>query len=199
MNDWDVWLFPDHVPTEAPAGVAVATDLDGPALERLEAGGKVLLLVDPERVGTDVQIGFSPVFWNTVWTDGQAPHTLGLLCNPEHPALRSFPTEFHSNWQWWELVHGAAAMELEALPPELRPIVQPIDTWFRNKRLGLLFEAKVGEGKLMVCSMDLTSDLDKRPVARQMRYSVLQYMASGAFDPAVAVDVEALRSLWKRE
>ena len=199
VNDWDVWLFPDHVPTEAPAGVAVATDLDGPALERLEAGGKVLLLVDPERVDTDVQIGFSPVFWNTVWTDGQAPHTLGLLCNPEHPALRSFPTEFHSNWQWWELVHGAAAMELEALPPELRPIVQPIDTWFRNKRLGLLFEAKVGAGKLMVCSMDLTSDLDKRPVARQMRYSVLQYMASGAFDPAVAVDVEALRSLWKRE
>ena len=79
-------------------------------------------------------------------------------------------------------------MELEALPPQLRPIVQPIDTWFRNLRLGLLFEARVAGGKLMVCSMDLGTDLDQRPVARQMRYSLLRYMVSDEFSSTVTVD-----------
>lgn len=196
-NDWDVWLFPDRVPLEAPPDVTVARTLDEATLGRLKAGAKVLLLVDPARVKTRSQIGFSPVFWNTVWTDGQAPHTLGILCDPGHPALRHFPTEFHANWQWWELLRRAAAMELETMPPNLRPIVQPIDTWFRNLRLGLLFEAKVGAGKLMVCSIDLASDLDQRPAARQMHYSILQYMASGEFDPSVSVEPESLLALWE--
>lgn len=194
-NDWDVWLFPDSTPLEAPGGVLVTNSLDGAARKRLEAGGKVLWLIDPAEVKTEAQIGFSPVFWNTVWTENQAPHTLGILCDPGHPALRHFPTDYHADWQWWELLHGAAAMELEAMPPELRPIVQPIDTWFRNKRLGLLFEAKVGRGGLVVCSMDLSSNLEERPVARQMRYSLLEYMAGDAFAPEVAVEPERFQSL----
>ena len=32
------------------------------------------------------------------------PTTLGILCDPRHPALANFPTEFNSNWQWWYLV-----------------------------------------------------------------------------------------------
>ncbi len=196
-NDWDVWLFPDHLPTEAPAGVSVVQSLDETTLARLAAGEKVLLLVDPAKVKTRSQIGFSPVFWNTAWTENQAPHTLGILCDPDHPAFRHFPTDFHTNWQWWELLHNAAAMELEALPPQLRPIVQPIDTWFRNLRLGLLFEARVAGGKLMVCSMDLGTDLDQRPVARQMRYSLLRYMASDEFSPTVTVDPATLQTLWE--
>lgn len=195
VNDWDVWLFPDSVPLAVPPGVAVVRTYDQ-ALARLAAGERVLLLIDPSQVRTEAQIGFSPVFWNTVWTNGQAPHTLGILCDPGHPALRAFPTEFHTNLHWWELLHGAAAMVLEEMPPALRPIVQPIDTWFRNLRLGLLFEAKVGKGKIMVCSMNLSDRLNERPVARQLRYSLLQYMASDAFDPAVAVEPESLRALW---
>ena len=196
-NDWDVWLFPDQVPLEPPGEITVSHSLDEATVARLLAGGKVLLLVDPAAVKTRSQIGFSPVFWNTEWTGGQAPHTLGILCDPGHPALRHFPTDFHANWQWWELLHEAAAMELEAMPPELRPIVQPIDTWFRNLRLGLLLEARVGAGKLMVSSMDLSSDLERRPAARQMRYSLLRYMASDEFAPVVTVDPEHLKTLWE--
>ena len=127
---------------------------------------------------------------------GQAPHTLGLLCDPAHPALAAFPTERHSNWHWWEIVHGAAAMTLDHLPPALRPIVQPIDTWFENRRLGLVFEARVGAGRLIVCSADLTHALDQRVVARQLRHSLLAYLASDACQPAAAIDVAALRALF---
>ena len=74
-------------------------------------------------------------------------------------------------------------------------MVQPIDTWFENRRLGLLFEARVNGGKLVVCSMDLQSDLDRRIVARQMLHSLLGYMASDAFAPQVEVDAGAIRAL----
>jgi hypothetical protein len=213
-NDWDVWVFADHVDTTQPAGVHLCDALDEAALRALNAGDSVLLMLSPARVRTDSTIGFSGVFWNTSWTRrapsravannlrpgemasrGQAPHTLGILCSPEHSVFAHFPTEFHSNWQWWELIHGAAAMTMNALPPTLRPLVQPIDTWFDNHRLGLLFEARVAGGRLMVCSMDLESDLDQRIVARQFRHGLLRYMGGAAFEPAIEVTVDAINAL----
>ncbi|MBW2220777.1 MAG: hypothetical protein JRF40_15015, partial [Deltaproteobacteria bacterium] len=181
------------------SGVRIVENLDPEALKELGKGGKVLLLADPRDVKSDVKIGFSSIFWNTAWTGGQAPHTLGILCDPKHPVFKDFPTDYHSNWQWWELIHGSAAMILNDMPPELRPLVQPIDTWFDAKRLGLLFEAELNGGKLMVCSMDLRSDLDTRHVARQMRHSILQYMGSDTFSPKQGLTVEQAASLFRKQ
>lgn len=196
-NDWDLWVYPPRVDTAPPDDVLVTDQLDEAAVKRLHSGGKVMLLVSPKSVAGGVAIGFSSVFWNTAWTRNQPPHTLGILCDPKHPALARFPTEYHSNWQWWELLgkDSSGAMVLDGLPPALRPIVQPIDTWFDAHRLGLVFEARVAGGKLLVCSMDLTGHLDRRPVARQMRHSLLAYMAGEAFSPKVEVDVAAIRGL----
>ena len=196
-NDWDLWVFADRVDTGPPADVLVAEKLDEAAQARLKAGGRVLLLAPPASVNSKVAIGFSTVFWNTAWTHNQPPHTLGILCDPAHPVFACFPTESHSNWQWWELVHGSAAMVLDGMPPKLRPLVQPIDTWFEARRLGLLFEARVLGGKIVVSSMDLSKDLDRRAVARQMRHSVLQYMAGERFNPAVELAIEQVQALFK--
>ncbi len=158
-----------------------------PTAARLRDGGRVVLLVPPGRVRGDalgkVELGFSSIFWNTAWTSRQAPHTLGILFDPKHPALAAFPTEGHSNWQWWYLVSRAGAMILDGLPKELRPTVQVIDDWFTNRRLGLVFEARVGKGRLLVTSIDLERDLEANPVARQMRHSLLRYAASDRFAP----------------
>ena len=159
----------------------------------LGRGGRLLLLPDPHEVPTPVQMGFSPIYWNTAWTINQAPHTLGIWCDPKHPALAQFPTESHSNWQWWELIHRSAAMLLDGLPTTLRPIVQPIDDWHQNRRLGLLFEAKVNDGRLMVCSADLRTDMQQRPAARQFLRSLLAYMASDQFDPAVELTPQSIK------
>jgi hypothetical protein len=194
-NDWDLWVYPPATPADPPAGVHVTASLDDAALAKLKAGGTVLLCVDGKRVKGDVAIGFSSIFWNTAWTRNQPPHTLGILCDPRHPVFASFPTESHSNWQWWELVHGSGAMVLDGLPPGLRPLVQPIDTWFKNRRLGLLFEAKAAGGKLVVCSMDLDGDLANRPVARQLRASLFAYLAGASFSPKVEVTPDQVRAL----
>ena len=108
----------------------------------LKKGGSVLLLtygkVGKEK-GAQVAIGFSSIFWNTAWTNNQAPHTLGILCDPEHPLFNDFPTEYHSNWQWWDPVTHSQAMILDDFPAKLKPLIQPIDTWFENRRLALGF------------------------------------------------------------
>ena len=164
-------------------------------MDHLAQGGKALYLVPPERVKVESHIGFSSAFWNTSWTQGQLPHTLGIVCDPEHPLFAHFPTTYHSDWQWWDLIHGSQAMVLDGLVGELRPLVQPIDTWFEARRLGLLFEAQVNGGSLMVCSMDLENNLDERLVARQMWFSLLHYLASEQFAPEVVLAAGQLKEL----
>jgi hypothetical protein len=87
-------------------------------------------------------------------------------------------------------------MILNDLPPQLRPIVQVIDDWFTNRRLGLVFEGRLNGGKLLVCSIDLKTDLDKRPVARQMLNNLLRYVDSPDFQPANDLDVKVIRGLF---
>ena len=82
---------------------------------------------------------------------------------------------------------------------DLRPIVQVIDDWNTNRKLALIFECRVGSGKLLVCTADLGNDLEKRPAARQLRESLLSYMAGANFDPKVLVSVSQLQGLLKEE
>ena len=198
-NDWELWVYPEKTDVPAPAGIQVVDDLDDRAADTLKAGGKVLWMLPPGRARGDalgpVALGFSSIFWNTAWTQRQPPHTLGVLCDPRHPALADFPTDRCGNWQWWYLIHRSQAMILDDLPANLRPLVQVIDDWATNRKLGLLFEAKVGEGKLMVCAMDLRGDLSGDPVARQMKRSVLDYMAGAKFHPPVALTLDQARQL----
>jgi hypothetical protein len=99
-NDWDVWVYPPRVDTAVPEGVTLARTLDAATEAILREGGRVVLLVPPDRVRGDalgkVELGFSSIFWNTAWTRRQAPHTLGVLLDPAHPALAAFPTEGHA-------------------------------------------------------------------------------------------------------
>lgn len=198
-NDWDVWVYPEKVETQSPKGVMVVEDLSPPAVEALKRGENVVLMIQPSRVKGDrlgkVALGFSSIFWNTAWTNRQPPHTLGILCDPKHPALAEFPTEYHSNWQWSYLVSQAQPMILDRLPPKLRPLVQVVDDWVTNRRLGLVFEAKVKGGKLLVSSIDLKRNLDQNPVARQMLHSLLDYAGSEKFNPAIEVSVAQIRDL----
>lgn len=195
-NSWDLWCYPSAPIPVVPPSVNLLTRLDDSAAQILQEGGTVILTIAPETVKTDVKIGFSSIFWNTAWTDGQAPHTLGVLCYPEHPALQGFPTDYHSNWQWWDLVAHSATMEMDAFPTSLRPIVQVVPDWFKPKRLGLVFEARVGNGRILVTSINLTDNLDQRPVARQMLNSLTRYAASPTFQPSEELTIAQIRSLF---
>jgi len=196
-NSWDLWVYPAK--QELNQGDVLITDkLDKNAEARLKQGGSVLLLTygkAGKEKGAQVAIGFSSIFWNTAWTNNQPPHTLGILCDPRHPVFSDFPTEFHSNWQWWDPVAHSQAMILDGFPEDLKPLIQPIDTWFENRRLALAFEARVNGGKLMVCSVDLNDLSEDRLVSKQLKSSILDYMNSPDFSPAKEIDIAIISGL----
>ena len=106
-------------------------------------------------------MGFSSIFWNTVWTDWQPPHTLGILCDPNHPALEQFPTRVSFELAMVGVDPRGRPLHPHRATASLQPVVQVIDDWVTARKLALVFEARVGNGKLLACSCDLVSDLDQ--------------------------------------
>ena len=185
-NSWDIWVYPSGLPKNS-GDVFITATFDENAKRHLARGDKVLLCPPKEQIkadkGGNIAVGFSSIFWNTAWTRNQAPHTLGILCDPSHPALSQFPTEFHSNWQWWEPLFNCGVFVLDDFEPGIEPIVRLVDDWFENRSLGLIWEAQIGKGKLLVSAVDLQNKLSERPVVAQLGYSILEYMNSKGFNP----------------
>ena len=122
---------------------------------------------------------------------------LGLWCDVSHPALDRFPTDAGAGWQWRDLAEHSRAVSLDFLPPAFRAVVEVIDNPARCHRLACLFEAQVGHGRLLFCSVDLESDLAARPAARQLRQSLLEYAGGDAFAPAHAIPIAAVDALFQ--
>jgi hypothetical protein len=192
-NSYDIWVYPEKVDT-APGKVLVSRVLDAAARQALASGASVLLMPEPARLPKSIGGMWASDFWNFGMFAKMAeqrkvtvsPGTLGILCDPKHPALSGFPTEFHSNWQWFNLLLNSRALILDEMPAGYRPIVQVIDNYERAHKLGVLLEFRVGAGKLLICSIDLPGQQDK-PEARQLLQSILRYMNSARFAPGATV------------
>ena len=199
-NHWDFWVYPAKS-TTSNEKVYITNSLDKKAIRVLNEGGNVLWSLKKgdlnAEFGGDIAVGFSSIFWNTAWTQGQAPHTLGILCDPQHDALKAFPTEYHSNWQWWDAMHHGQAIIMDNFSARVEPIVRIIDDWFENRSLGLVFEAKTSSGKIIVSGADLLTRTDERPEARQLVQSLTAYMSSPQFDPKSNIPLAELRALVK--
>jgi len=193
-NSWDLWVYPANLETEA-NDVVYTRDFEE-ARQALQEGRKVLLNPAKEDInGLDGR--FVPVFWSPVYFPNQ-PGTMGILCDPTHPALKYFPTDMHSNWQWQDICKSGKTLVLDSLE-SIQPIVRMVDNFFKNRNLGLVFEAKVGNGKLLICSPDVYIDIENRPVARQLRYSLTRYIASDAFDPRQSLQFGQIESEFRKK
>jgi hypothetical protein len=194
-NDWDIWVYPRNAEIPVPADVVVARTW-AEAGKALEDGMKVLLFPSTLNPAMSRPGKFLPVFWSSVWFPNRQPSTMGILCDPKHPALAQFPTEFYSNWQWYDLIQNSRTMILDATPATFRPIVQVIDTFERNGKLGNLFEARIGKGRILVCSIDLPGLAEKSPAARQLLRSLYGYVGSGGFNPSGELDAAVLERMF---
>ncbi|SDD71840.1 sugar-binding domain-containing protein [Niabella drilacis] len=199
-NSWDIFVYPSVLPA-APADVHITQQLDAAAIGVLQNGGKVLLSLKKgtlkDAAGGNIAVGFSSIFWNTAWTHNQPPHTLGILCDPRHPALKEFPTQYYSNWQWWDAMSHSNAIIMDSISKGLKPIVRVIDDWVTARPLGLITECTIGKGKLLISGIDLLTGSEKRPEARQLLHSLLSYMDSNRFDPVTAVAATKITALLK--
>lgn len=205
-NAYPVWVYPSEIETApADSSILVTRKWDSWLVAHLQKGGKALWFPQAEDFPQATVGGlFQTDYWNyrmfkTICENAHkpvSPGTLGLLVRTEHPVFRNFPTEFHTNWQWFPMVKQSHPMILDRLPQGYRPIVQVIDNIERNHKLGLLFEFAVGGGKLLVCMADLEAVQDK-PEARQFYAALLRYMEGDAFAPSLQLDADELISLFR--
>ncbi len=195
-NDWEIWVYPPARAAEAPAGVVISGAWDAQTKTALAAGKSVVLFPKNTNRRSSLRGSFMPVFWSPVWFPTQQPNANGILCDPRHPALARFPTESHSNWQWWELLNNSRTLILDDAPAEFHPIVQVVNNFARNHKLGNLFEARVGPGKLLVCAIDLPRIAGRQPAANQLLESLWAYAGSSSFRPAQTLESTMLDGLF---
>jgi len=193
-NDWDVWVYPAGIAPQPPSGVVVCENW-GAAKAALAEGRKAVFFAFDANTPRSLGGRFLPVFWSPVWFPDQKPNTMGLLCDPRHPLFAQFPTDFHSDWQWYELMQRSRLFVLDDTPAGYRPTLEVIDNFARNQKLGVVFEGRVGRGQLLVCGLDLRHQ-DKDPAARQLLASLYAYTGSAAFRPSQELGVNMLEELF---
>lgn len=77
------------------------------------------------------------------------------------------------------------------------PVVRIIDDWFKARSLGMIVELRIGKGTLILCGVDLLTDVHKRPEAMQMMNSLLDYMKSDVFNPTTVVTCTQIETLFR--
>lgn len=198
-NAWDFWVYPTDVSLDK-GKVYISDTLDAKAKNFLSKGGKVLICAAGKvSYGKEVVQYFTPVFWNTSWFKMRPPHTTGIFVEDSHSIFDLFPTDYHSDMQWWDLVNRTQVMQFTDFPQDFQPLVQSIDTWFISRKIGVLYEANVLGGKLVMTTMDISNNLGDRPAARQMRASILRYMNSDKFNPKYTITEQMVADLFTKE
>jgi hypothetical protein len=205
QNTYPLWIYPQQQVFTPPPAIEITDKLDKRIRNILQKGEKVLYFPNHKQV-KNVTVGglFQTDYWNyrmfkTICEKmGKpvSPGTLGLLIDPKHPLLKDFPTDFHTNWQWFPMIKHSRPFILDQTPQDYLPIVQVIDNVERNHKLGLIFEFEVNGGKLLVCMSDLPAIQDK-PEARQLYGSILSYMASDVFSPSCKITFNELSALFQ--
>ena len=179
-NSYPIWVYPED-DGGAPDGVEIVRDLES-ADKVLAEGRTALCILDKAKAPKNAVPGFFTTdFWNWEMFNGPArkrkviaPGTLGLLVKREHPALAGFPTSFHSDYQWRELIFNGVNVVLDG-DKDADVIVRGIDNITRNQNLGVIWEKRRGKGRVLYCSLDLEAAKDL-PEARALRRSLLDYM-----------------------
>ena len=221
-NTYDLWIYTTEKSLDIyKKGVVITSDLTDEVAKKLEKGAKVLWLpttsknfvasadtISQAGNATPYTVGglFQTDYWNyrmfkTICENNKktvSPGTLGILTNPKHPIFCDFPTEMHTNWQWFPVIKESHPLVLDNFAKGVKPIVQVIDNIERNHKLGLVMEWKVGAGKLLVCMSDLEK-ASEYPEGRAFYESVLSYMRSPEFAPQSEITIANLRKKLKEE
>ena len=174
-NSYPVWIYSGKEP-EYPEGVIVSQKLTRSVLDLVESGATVFLEPEstPDNLPGSVKGQFTTDFWS-VGTFPEQDGAMGMLIDPEHPALFGFPTEFYCNYQWWPMASGRPMI----LPDHIRPIVTVPDSYSSLRHMGLLFEAGLGKGRIMVSSMGLM-EKQQYPECRELLSCLFKYLGTTA-------------------
>lgn len=203
-NHWDLYVYAEESDNNAGMQSDIQEKEQGISAEQvlythdwqeakasLEQGGRVVYAPYLSELDYDCpSLSIRNVFWNSQMgpTWGRS---VGLMVEKEHPLFRAFSTEGSGGWQWENILEHSRGFDLRGMEG-IAPIVRPIDDWNRSLPLGLIFEARVGNGKLLLVTADLEGDFEERPEAYCLKQSILQYAASEEFQPVTILKPEQI-------
>jgi hypothetical protein len=195
-NRWSIWVYPAVEKPAVTNSVEIFSTPSADFYKALEENKRVLFIPKKQTAIAPLAVQFTPVFWNPIMFPNQ-PGTMGAMINPRHPVFADFPTASWTDWQWWELLHHGFAIDLAAFPLQVEAPLRFVDKFNRNSLPAGIVEAQVGPSKLVICTLDIEHNLDSRPVARQLRRSILSYMNSDAFRPRKPLTTSELRKMFR--
>lgn len=190
VNAYPLWVYPPVHP-RCPDTVHECRTLDEAALAVLAGGGTVYLAPDStkEALPNSIQAQFSPDFWSVGTFAGQEGG-MGQLMDAEHPLFAGFPTENHSNWQWWPMANRRAVI----LPRRMQAIITEMDSYAYLRPMTKLLECRCHGGRLLLSSMGL-HQLQQYPEARALQQAIYDYLYAPGLIPRQELTVEEVRAL----
>lgn len=193
-NSWDLWIYPVHDENELSNDLLCFTQWGQKAEEALKAGKKVLLVPSADSVKTPYMGNFFPVFWSPVHFASK--DSCGIFCDRKHPVFKDFPTDSYGSYQWKDLLERSISISLDALPEGFELITQVIPNFYCNHKQGVMFEAQVGKGKLIVCGVDIVQETEAEPMIRNMKRSIYNYINSTSFAPEQVLSFDELELIF---
>jgi hypothetical protein len=200
-NSWNIWVYPDNTLGEnnllVNGNVVIHDSLNSNLIKDLDEGKNVLLLCRDYQVRKHFPGKFFPVFWSPVHFVSEDP--CGIICSEQHSVFAKFPTNKYVNYQWKDLLENSFSICLDDVKEDLEFIVQVIPNFFNNHKLTSLLEAKVLNGKLMICSFNIQRNLENSPAAACLRRSTLEYVGGQNFNPAQEIKLDTLYKIFLTE
>ena len=177
-SEYPVWVYKKVIPV-CPDNVYETRRFDDKAREILRAGGRVYLSpdADKESMPASIKTQFTTDFWS-VGTFADQEGGMGQLIDVKHPIFRRFPTDKHTDWQWWIMATKRAFI----LPRRMKAIVTEMDSYAFLRPMAQLMEFRCMGGKLLLSSMELQNS-QEYPEARALSASIYEYMAGEEFEP----------------
>ncbi|MDD6221436.1 MAG: glycoside hydrolase family 2 TIM barrel-domain containing protein [Lachnospiraceae bacterium] len=187
---WPIWIYEDK-PVACPEDVHEFRTFNEEAKAVLERGGTVYLspASTPEAMPGSVRAQFTPDFWS-VGTFPEQTGCMGQYIDTDCPLFEQFPTEFHTNWQWWPMANRQAVI----VPQHIRPIVTEMDSCMRLRHMAQIFAGRCLNGRLLFSSVGL-QDLQAYPEARALQSAIYRYLSSDSFDTGVTILPEELEKI----
>ena len=189
-NDWDFWAFPKSsnlgknlksLEKDYGNELKIVSVIDEAALKHLENGGSIILLGPGPfpTLPTGFQIGLP----------GRTGGNLATVIY-DHPITKKFPHEGYCDWQFYSMLEDGCAVVFNDIDIPFAPTIEIVSTFKLIYKQSTLFEFAVGDGKLLVCTLNLEKN---DPAAMYLLETIVNYAQDDDFRPSTNIDMNCFK------
>lgn len=190
ISAYPIWVYRKTTPV-CPENVYETRAFDVKTREILQNGGRVYLSpdADKESLPNSIKTQFTTDFWS-VGTFADQEGGMGQLIDTEHPIFKEFPTDFHTDWQWWIMATKRAVI----LPHPMKTIITEMDSYAFLRPMAQMIEFRCLKGKVLLSTME-SHKSQQYPEVRALQASIYTYLSGENFEPAEEITEEELSML----